>query len=127
MYTAGNEINAVSRKIIGCAFTVINTLGAGFLEKIYENALAHEMRKHGLTVEQQRSVTIHYDGVIVGQYFPDMIVDDRVIIELKVVKSFDSSHKAQCMTYLKATGLKLALLLNFARPRLEIERMANGL
>src|ERR1700761_5626953 len=123
----GNEINAVSRKVIGCAFTVLNTLGPGFLEKIYENALVHEMRKRGLTVEQQRAIPVQYDGIVVGDYFADVIVDDRLLVELKVAKSFHDSHKAQCTAYLKATGLKMALLLNFSRSRLEIERIANKL
>ena len=122
-----DEINALSRKAIGCAFTVLNTLGPGFLEKVYENALAHEMRKQGLNLEQQHPIRVGYDGIIVGEYFADIIVEDCLIIELKAAKSFDDAHRAQCLNYLKASGLKLALLLNFNKPRLEIERMANGL
>lgn len=127
MHMERDEINALSRKVIGCAFTVLNTLGPGFLEKVYENALAHEMRKQGLDLEQQHPVRVHYDNVIVGEYFTDIIAEGRLIIELKVAKSFDDAHRAQCLNDLKASGLKLALLLNFSKPRLEIERMANGL
>jgi GxxExxY protein len=122
-----DEINSLSRKVIGCAFNVLNTLGSGFLEKVYENALAHEMRKQGLDLEQQHPIRVSYDNVIVGEYFADIIVEDCLIVELKVAKSFDDAHRAQCLNYLKASGLKLALLLNFNKPRLEIERMANGL
>ena len=127
MHMGRDEINALSRRVIGCAFTVLNTLGPGFLEKVYENALAHEMRKQGLDLEQQHPVRVHYDNVIVGEYFTDIIVEGRLIIELKVAKSFDDAHRAQCLNDLKASGLKLGLLLNFSKPRLEIERMANGL
>jgi GxxExxY protein len=127
VYTDGNEINVLSRTVIGCAFTVLNALDPGFLEKIYENALTHEMRKRGLMVEQQRAVSVHYDGIIVGDYFTDIIVENRLIVELKVVQSIHDSHRAQCIIYLKATGLKLALLLNFSRLKLEIERVANKL
>jgi GxxExxY protein len=127
MYPDRNEINELSHTVIGSGFTVLNTFGVGLLEKVYENALAHEVRKRGLTVEQQRAVRIHYDGVIVGEYFADMIVEDRLIVELKVAKAFEDVHTAQCLTCLKATGLPLGLLLNFGETRLEIKRIANGL
>jgi len=106
---------------------VLNALGAGFLEKVYENALAYEIRKRGLSVVQQHPVSVCYDGIVVGDYFADMIVENQIIVELKVAKAFDEAHRAQCLNYLKAAGLRLGLLLNFGKPRLEIKRIANNL
>jgi GxxExxY protein len=106
---------------------VLNTLGAGFLEKVYENALAHELRKSGLTVAQQQAITVTYDGVVVGDYSVDLLVEGTIIGELKAIKALDKTHMAQCLNYLKATGLRLCLLLNFGNPRLEIQRVAHGL
>jgi GxxExxY protein len=110
-------------RIIGCAFTVANTLGPGFVEKVYENALAHELRKAGLAIEQQRGVAVTYDGVIVGEYATDLMVDGAVIVELKAVRELDDIHRAQCLNYLKATGLRVCLLINFGKPRLEVKRL----
>jgi GxxExxY protein len=121
------RINDLSRLVIGCALAVANTLGSGFVEKVYENALAHELRKSGLAVAQQRSVIVRYDGVIVGEYTPDLLVEDAVLVELKTAKALDTIHYAQCLNYLKATGLRLCLLLNFGKPRLEIKRVVQGL
>jgi GxxExxY protein len=126
MYTDKVVVTAVSGKIIGCAFVVLNTLGTGFLEKVYENALVYELRKGGLTVEQQHNVAVHYDGVVVGAYTADLLVENAVLVELKAVNALDAVHRAQCMNYLKATGLGLCLLLNFGNPRLEIKRLVNG-
>ncbi len=120
-------LNALSERIIGCAFTVANGLGSGFLEKVYENALAHELRKAGLTVAQQQGVSVIYDDVIVGEYAADLLVEAAVIVELKAVRALDDVHQAQCMNYLRATGLQLCLLLNFGRPRLEIRRIVHNL
>jgi GxxExxY protein len=119
--------NELSRRIIGCVFTVLNTLGAGFLEKGYENALAHELRKAGLAVVRQRAVITTYDGIDVGQYIVDLMVEDTVLIELKTVRAFEDVHVLQCLNYFKATGLKLGLLPQFAKPRLEIKRIVHGL
>jgi GxxExxY protein len=120
-------LNRISERIIGCAFTVLNEMGPGFLEKVYENCLAHELRKNGLGVAQQRPIIIQYDGIVVGEYTADLLVDDCVIIELKAVRTLDSIHIAQCLNYLKATGLRLALLHNFGHPRLGIRRIVNDL
>jgi GxxExxY protein len=99
-------------------------LGAGFLEKVYENALALEIQKAGLKVLQQHPIQVWYDGVVVGEYFADLLVQDSVVVEIKAVRSLDETHWAQCLNYLKATGLRLCLLLNFGKPRLEIKRIA---
>ena len=117
-----NALNALTEKIIGCAFTVSNVLGAGFLEKVYENALAHELRKARVNAVQQKDIEVKYDGIVVGQYCADLLVDSAVIVELKELKAFDEVHYAQCLNYLRATGMKICLLLNFGTPRLQIKR-----
>jgi GxxExxY protein len=118
-----SELNALSEKVIGCAYAVSNTLGSGFLEKVYENALAIEIRKLGLKVECQKSVPVYYEGIIVGDYFADLVVEGVLLIELKVCKVFDDNHKAQCLNYLNATKLPLCLLINFGRSRVEVGRI----
>jgi GxxExxY protein len=120
-------LNALSERIIGCAIAVANGLGSGFLEKVYENALAHELRKAGLTVAQQQGVSVVYDDVIVGEYAADLLVEAAIVVELKAVRTLDDVHQAQCMNYLRATGMHLCLLLNFGRPRLEIRRIVHNL
>ena len=116
------ELNRITEKIIACAFAVSNVLGVGFLEKVYENALVHELRKNGLLAVAQRSIIVLYDGVIVGEYYADILVNDTVIIELKATKNLDEVFTAQCLNYLKATGKPICLLLNFGQPRVEIKR-----
>jgi GxxExxY protein len=119
------ETDKVTETIVGCAYKVCNTLGCGFVEKVYENALVLELRKSGLKVEQQRSVNVLYDGVVVGEFAADLLVEDRVIGELKAAKALDEVHVAQCLNYLKASGLHVGLLLNFGRPRLELRRIVD--
>jgi GxxExxY protein len=125
MITDLEELNKVTERIIGCAYAVSNGLGVGFLEKVYENALIHELRKAGLNAEQQQPIKVLYDGVVVGDYFADIVVEESVIIELKAVKTFDNIHFAQCVNYLKATGMKVCLLINFGRTKVEIKRFVN--
>jgi len=119
------DLNEISRKIIGCAFQVHNTLGCGFLEKVYENALVIELRKEGLEVVQQAPIKVYYEGEVVGDYIADILVEGKVIVELKTVKVIDEIHEAQLLNYLKATRLKLGLILNFGTPKLEIKRFVN--
>jgi GxxExxY protein len=121
MDTDEDRLNAISQQIIGCSFRVHNVLGCGFAEKVYEHALAHELRKAGLNVESQARIEVHYDGVLVGEYFADLIVERLVLIELKAVRTFDDAHTAQCLNYLAATRIPLCLLLNFGR-KVEIRR-----
>ena len=118
-----SRTDRVTEKIIGCAFTVSNRLGCGFLEKVYENALVIELRKAGLRVAQQQLMKVLYDEVVVGTYLADMVVEDSVLVEIKAVKLLDEIHSAQCLNYLKATGLPLCLLINFGRPRVDIKRL----
>ena len=120
-----DEINDITEKIIGCAYTVGNRLGSGFLEKVYENALAHELRKAGLLVRQQEVIQVCYDGVVVGEYTADLIIEQSVLVELKAAKALDKIHMAQCLNYLKATGLKMCLLINFGTPRVDVRRIVN--
>jgi GxxExxY protein len=89
--------------------------------------VAHELRKRGLAAVQQRGIKAIYDGTVVGEYFADLVVEERLLVELKTAKALDEAHCAQCMNYLRATGLQLCLLLNFGKPRLEIKRVANYL
>ena len=127
MNTNETVLNGISRGVIGAALTVANTLGAGFLEKVYENALAHELRKRGFHVRQQHGIVVIYDEIIVGEYTVDLLVNDAVLVELKAARALDDVHRAQCMNYLRATNLHMCLLLNFGRPRLEIKRIVQNL
>ena len=113
----------ITERIIGCAIKVSNTLGAGFLEKVYENALVHELRKTGLQVKQQEPIKVRYEEVVVGEYTADLLVEDQAIVELKAAKGIDPVHEAQLLNYLKATSLRVGLILNFGTPRLGIKRM----
>ena len=113
MHADSDGLNDLSGRVAGYAFTVLNTLGVGCLEKVYENALAHEMPASGFAIVQQSGIKVYNHDVVVGEYFADPLVED--------------AHRMQCTNYLKATGLRLCLLLNFGRPRLEIRRVVNGL
>lgn len=103
----------LTEKIIGAFFKVYNTLGYGFAEKVYENALTIELCKLGLKVEQQKSITVYYEGSIVGEYVADVIAADVVMLELKAVRQLTDEHEAQLLNYLKATPVEVGLLLNF--------------
>jgi len=120
------HINAITEKVIGCAYKVSNKLGSGFLEKVYENALALEIQMAGLKVEQQHPIHIYYEGTIVGDYTSDLLVEGCVIIEVKTVTAINIIHQAQCMNYLKATGLQVCLLVNFYNPKVEIKWIVNN-
>ncbi len=125
MNTDQERVNSITERVIGWAFEVSNVLGCGFLERPYENSLAHLLRKAGLRVEQQHPIQIWFDGIIVGDYIADLIVEGTVMVELKAVKALDDIHAAQCLNYLNATGFPVCLLPNFGRPKVEIKRFAN--
>lgn len=110
-------------KIISCAFEVQNNLGCGFLEKVYHQALLRELQTNGLKVETQKAMNIVYKEQKIGTYIADFVVEDKVIIELKTAEFLTKVHKAQVLNYLKASGYKVGLLLNFARPKLEYKRL----
>jgi len=119
-------VNTITEKIIGSAFIVSNILGAGFLEKVYENSLLIELRKSGLKVEQQKAINVYYDNVLVGEYISDLFVEDKIIVELKAIKRIDEIHHAQLMNYLKACKKRFGLILNFGSPKVEVKRIVNG-
>jgi GxxExxY protein len=118
------EINPITEKVIGAAYAVSNKLGCGFLEKVYENALVHEVRKAGMTVSQQQQIRIMYDEVEVGYYEADLVVEGLVLVEIKTVRELSEIHMAQCMNYLRATGIRVCLLINFANPKVEVKRIS---
>ena len=121
------EQEALTEKIIGCAMTVHSALGAGFVESVYRNALAHELQKAGLLFECLKPVDVHYDGVLVGKFEVDMLVQEAVLLELKAVQYLVSAHEVQLVNYLTATGIEIGLLLNFGAGRLEFKRKTRTL
>ena len=111
---------ALTQQIIGAFYTVYNSLGYGFLEKVYENALAIELRALGLKVEQQARIAVYYAGEVVGEYYADLLINDTVILELKATRTIAPEHEAQLLNYLKATPYEVGLLLNFgAEPQIK--------
>ena len=117
----------ITEAIIGAAYRVANELGVGFLEKVYENALAIELRQTSHEVEQQKAVEVWYKGETVGLYQADLVVDGSVIVELKAVPALDRMHRTQCLNYLRATHIDTGIVLNFGRPRLEVQRVLAGI
>jgi GxxExxY protein len=113
----------ITEKILECALRVHAALGIGFLEKVYENALVHELRKNGLSVVQQCPIPVRYDGVIVGDYVADLSVESKILLELKAICAFADEHAAICINYLRSTSLPVCLLLNFGSVRLGIKRL----
>ena len=111
----------LTETIIGCAFKVHNALGPGFLEQVYENALRIELVKQGLQIKQQAPIEVNYEGQVVGSYYADLWVEDRVIVELKAVRKLSKAHEVQLVNYLTATGVDTGLLLNFG-PSVEVKR-----
>jgi len=119
-------LDRLTSRILGCAYRVSNALGPGFLEKVYENALAIELRACGFRCDQQHSFKVLYREEIVGEYIPDLLVNDSVVVEIKAVESLSRIHEAQCINYLRASGLHVALLLNFHAPKVEKKRIVWG-
>lgn len=119
------SINEITEKIIGASYEVANTLGSGFLEKVYENALSFELKNQGLEVEQQYPLPVMYKGFCVGDYVADLYVESSVIVELKSTKATENIHRAQVLNYLKASNKKIGLLINFGTPRISVERIVN--
>lgn len=113
----------LTRSIIGSAFDVINELGDGFLESVYENALVVALEDAGLSVESQKAIDVNFRGRVVGNFYADLIVEDKVIVELKAVSSLAPEHSAQLINYLNATGFQVGLLINFGNPKLQYKRL----
>ena len=116
------DINELTYQINGAIFEVNRELGAGFLEKVYENALLIELANKGLEAENQVPIKVGYKGKEVGEYYADIVVEHQVILEVKAVDSLQKVHEAQLLNYLKATGYKIGLLVNFSHPKAEIRR-----
>jgi GxxExxY protein len=121
------DINEITFEIRGAIFDVNRILGPGYLEKVYENALTLELRSRGLKAKSQTPINVSYKGNIVGEYFADILVEDKVIIELKAVEYLDKIHEAQLLNYLKATGINVGLLVNFKNTKAQIKRMVLNL
>ena len=116
------EEENLTKTIIGCAMQVHSTLGPGYLEAVYERALAHELGKAGVAVTCQMPLRVLYDGVVVGDYIADMLVEGRVILEVKAVQALTPAHEAQLVSYLTTTGIEIGLLLNFGATSLQVRR-----
>ena len=113
----------ISERVISCAFEVSNTLGAGFFEKVYENALCVEFGRAGIRYCRQKHYRIEYKNESVGDYIADIVVSNRLLVELKALSALNREHEAQVMNYLKASGLSVGLLINFGTPRIGIKRI----
>jgi GxxExxY protein len=118
-----DNLDELTYKINGAVFEVNRILGAGFLEKVYENALILELKKRGLKAESQIPISVNYKGEVVGEYLADILVEDKVIMELKTVEKVQKVYEAQLLNYLKATGIKIGLLVNFKHPQADIKRL----
>ena len=116
------NINDITYQINGAIFEVNRLLGPGFLEKVYETALFIELRERGLKAKSQVPIIVNYKGKIAGEYIADLLVEDKVIVELKAVEKLSKLHEAQLLNYLKATGLKVGLLVNFQNKKADIKR-----
>jgi len=109
--------------VIGAAFEVSNELGTGFLEKVYENALLHELYQRGIAAEGQCRLKVKYKDVVVGDYVADIVVENRLVVEMKCCEKFSDEHVAQALNYLRATGFRLALLINFQKAKVQTKRV----
>jgi GxxExxY protein len=120
------QYEEITKAVIGCAFEVINELGAGFLESVYEKALLLALRQKGLSVIAQHPVKVIFRSVCVGDFYADIFVEKKVIVELKTVKAIAPEHQAQIINYLNATGIEVGLLINFGNPKLEYKRFTRS-
>src|SRR6478609_2317177 len=111
------RLDSLTERIIGAVFEVSNVLGCGFLEKVYERALLRELTLQGIRTKTKSSYQVNYKGLCIGEYFADLIVEEEIVLELKCADHLLNEHTAQCLNYLKASGHKLALLINFQRPK----------
>ncbi|HET7931206.1 MAG TPA: GxxExxY protein [Rhodanobacteraceae bacterium] len=116
----------LSERVIGCAVTVSRELGHGFLEKVYEEALALELNEARIAYERQKHLVVRYRDLAVGEYCCDFVVDGRLLLELKALSALSSVHEAQVMNYLKATGLPVGLLLSFGTSTLGVRRLVHN-
>lgn len=113
----------ITGEIIGAAFEAYGELGYGFLEKVYQQAMQVELTHRGLTCERERPITVYYKRAVVGDYFADLFVEGQVVVEIKVDPEYNARHEAQLLNELKATGIKVGLLINFGRTKVEFRRL----
>jgi GxxExxY protein len=118
--------DSLTENVLSAVFEVSNTLGAGFLEKVYERALLRELGLRGIRATAQRSFIVTYKDQNVGEYIVDILVEDVLVVELKCVERFGNEHTAQCLNYLRASGKTVCLLINFQKPKVEWKRIVNG-
>ncbi len=117
------DLDLLTERVLGAVFEVSNTLGAGFLEKVYERALLRELGLQGIRATPQTALEVTYKGQSVGEYFADLLVEDVLVVELKCAERLAGEHTAQCLNYLRASGLAVCLLVNFQRPKVEWKRV----
>lgn len=120
-----DKMDLITERVIGAVFEVSNTLGAGFLEKVYQRALLREFGLRGIKASSEAALKITYKGQNVGEYFADILVEDSVVLELKCVDRLAADHTAQCLNYLRASGLTVCLLINFQSPKVEWKRVVH--
>ena len=120
------SLDSLTERVLAAIFEVSNTLGAGFLEKVYERALLRELALRGVSAIAQASFAVAYKGQPVGEYFADILVEDILVVELKCVERLANEHTAQCLNYLRASGRTVCLLVNFQKPKVEWKRIVQG-
>ena len=123
---ADKTLNALSEEVLAAVFEVSNTLGAGFLEKVYQRALIRELSLRGIRATAEASFAVDYKGYRVGSYYADLLVEGVLLVELKCAAQLAEEHMAQCLNYLRASGLTLCLLVNFQKPTVEWKRIVLG-
>ena len=116
------EYKNLTEKIIGCAYNVYNKMGFGFIESVYEKCMAIELKKAGLQANFQFPILVHYDGQLVGEFFADIFVEGKIIVELKLVRQLAKAHEVQLVNYLVATNNDVGLLINFGEQKVEVKR-----
>jgi GxxExxY protein len=121
-----DKLDSLTENVLGAIFEVSNTLGSGFLEKVYQRALLRELSLRGISATSEASLTVRYKSHLVGEYFADIVVEDALVLELKCVERLANEHTAQCVNYLRASGHTVCLLVNFERPKVEWKRVVNG-
>jgi len=120
-----DKLDSLTERVLGAVFEVTNTLGAGFLEKVYQRALLRELALRGIRATAEASFSVTYKGHSVGDYFADLLVEDVLVVELKCVERLCSEHSAQCLNYLRASGRTVCLLVNFQKPTVEWKRIVH--
>ena len=127
MNTDQHRLNYLTEVTIGASFEVANTLGKGFIEKVYANSLAIELGQKGIIAQQESPIKVYYKDKVVGDFYADLLIENRLLVETKATTSINNIHIAQCLNYLKATGFRLALLINFGGSGVQVKRVVHNL